>query len=187
MAVRVNSITFAPLNTNYDMKNIFLAGLFLFGSAAVLSAQKYGHLNFGNLIAQMPETKSADSDLEAFQRQLVAKGEDMATAFQEKYSQFMSDVQNGVLSPVQQQERQQELQQEQQEIMGYEQEIRQQVQTKQQELLEPIITKAEEAIQAVAQENGYVMVFDTSNFNAVLFAQDSDDLMSLVMAKLGLE
>ncbi|MBC7774905.1 MAG: OmpH family outer membrane protein, partial [Phycisphaerae bacterium] len=38
---------------------------------------------------------------------------------------------------------------------------------------------------AVAKENGYAMVFDTST-GAMLFASDSDDLTELVKKKLGL-
>ncbi len=169
------------------MKQFLLLGAMVLSAAVTLPAQKYGYLNLGNLIASMPETEAANSELEAYQNQLIAKGEEMATAFQEKYGQFASDVQNGVLSPVQQQERQEALQAEQQEIVNYEQEIRQQVTAKRQELLEPIFSKAEEAIDAVAKENGYVMIFDTSSFNAVLFASESDDIMDLVKAKLGLQ
>lgn len=152
-----------------------------------LYSQKYGHCNLGSLIAQMPETKSADSELETFQKQLVAKGEEMATKFQANYTAFVTEAQEGNLTPKQQQERQTALQTEQQAILSYEQEITQKVNEKREELLKPLFDKATEAIKAVAKENGYVMIFDTSVFNAVLFATDADDVMPLVKAKLGLK
>ena len=155
--------------------------------SAYLYGQKYGHCNLGGLIAQMPETKAADSELETFQKQLVAKGEEMATKFQQNYAAFVKDAQEGILTPKQQQERQGALQQEQQAILQYEQEITQKVNEKREELLKPLFDKATEAIKAVAKENGYVMIFDTSVFNAVLFATDTEDVLPLVKAKLGLK
>lgn len=168
------------------MKKILFI-LFLFALGATQSmAQKYGHLNFGNLISAMPETKNADSQLETYQKNLVAKGEEMVKAFQEKYGEFVSDVQTGSIAPKDQKAREAALQKQQQEIVAYENEVVQKVQTKRQELLKPIIDKAQKAIDEYAKENGYVMVFDTSVFNAVLFVQEGDNLMDEIKAKLGL-
>ena len=158
--------------------------LFLF-SATVGMAQKYGHLNFGNLLAAMPETQAADKELDAYQKQLVAKGEKMAKDFQNEVQAYFQAAQN--MAPVKAQEREQELQQKQQEILNYEQEVAQKVNQKRQQLLKPIIEKANNVIAQVAKEQGYVMVFDTSVFNAVLFAKDSEDIMVFVAAKLGLD
>ena len=167
-------------------KIIFFAGLFTLFTVAG-SAQKYGHLNFGNLIASMPETASANQELETFQKQLVTKGEDMAIKLQNKYEAFLRDVQEGKLTPVQPPQQQAELQKEYQDITQYEQEVEQKVGGKRQELLSPIIDKAEASIKKIAQANGYQFVFDTSIFNAVLFAEESDDLMALVKKDLGIE
>ncbi len=168
------------------MKKCLFAFSLLALSMTVAEAQKYGHLNFGNLVVLMPEAAAADEALEAYQKELVAKGEEMAATFQEEYGAFVVAVQSGEVPPKDQQARQQALQQKQQEIVAYEQELIQKVQQKRQELLAPIVEKAEKAIAEVAKENGYVMIFDTSSFNAILFAQDSDDVMPLVKAKLGI-
>jgi outer membrane protein len=60
------------------------------------------------------------------------------------------------------------------------------MQKKKEELYSPIIKKAEDAINAIAKEKGYSYIFDTS-VGAVLFAQESDDVMALVKAKLSLK
>lgn len=169
------------------MKKIFFI-VFLFAAVSFqVDAQKYGHLNFGNLVAAMPDTKNADAQLETYQKDLVNKGENMVKAFQEKYGKFVSDVQSGALAPKDQQTRQMALQKEQQTIVEYENEVIQKVQDKREELLKPIIDKAQKAIDDYAKANGYTMIFDTSVFNAVLFVQDGDDLMDEIKAKLGLE
>lgn len=168
------------------MKRYVLAFAVLCMGISVVGAQKYGHMNFGNLVAMMPETEAADEKLAAFQEDLIKQGEEMAAAFQEEYAAFVVAVQDGEVPPKDQQSRQQALQQKQQEIVAFEQQIRQQVQQKQEELLAPIVERAQKAVDEVAKENGYVMIFDTSVFNAVLFAQDSDDVMPRVKAKLGI-
>lgn len=169
------------------MKQIFL--LFSFITLAVFAApaQKYAHLNFGLLVSGLPEVKAADTELEAYQKQLTAKGEEMAKAWQEKAQAFAQKAQSGEMAPVEQQKQQAALEKEREEILGYEEEINAKMQQKRQELLKPIIDKAEAAIKEVAQENGYLMIFDTSVFNSILFAQDTDDVLPLVKAKLGIE
>lgn len=160
-----------------------LSGLALSASAQ----QKYGHLNFGNLLSLMPETKTADEALKKFQQQAVAQGDTMAKKFQEKYLAAARDVQDGKLSPQQQQMKEAELKQEQDSIANYQERITQEVQAKREELLTPIIDKAEKAVAEIAKANGYVMIFDSSVFNAILFAQDADDIMPLVKQKLGIK
>jgi outer membrane protein len=93
-------------------------------------------------------------------------------------------VQGGNLAPIRQQEKEQALEADREKIIELQQSVQQKVQAKRQELLEPIVNKVEDAINSVAKENSYMMIFDTSVFNAILFAQDSDDVTELVKAKL---
>ena len=76
--------------------------------------------------------------------------------------------------------------QERESIVKYEQEVIMKVQEKRQALLEPILKRVDEAIQAVGKENGYQMIFDTSQINAILFVKESDDVAALVKKKLGM-
>jgi outer membrane protein len=56
---------------------------------------------------------------------------------------------------------------------------------KENELLEPIITKVKTAIEEVAKEGSYTYIFDSSA-GILLYAKDSEDIMSQVKKKLGL-
>lgn len=167
-----------------NTKHFLLVAIMIAGGVFTASAQKYGHLNFGNLVASLPETEAADSELEAYQKQLNADLEKKTKDWQAKAETFVKDVQGGNLAPLKQQEREQALEQERNTIMADQQSIGQKVQKKRQELLKPIVEKVESAIKEVAKENGYTMIFDTSTFNAILFAQDSDDVFDMVKAKL---
>lgn len=149
-----------------------------------LVAQKYGHLNSGNLLQELPTVKAANSQLDAYQKQLIKAGEEMAKAFQGKLQAYLTKAESGDMSQVQMQQEESKLQKERESIMAYEQEVMEKVQNKRQELLEPILRKVDEAIQAVGKENGYQFIFDTSLMNAILFVQESDDVTALVKAKL---
>ncbi len=170
------------------MKKIFLiSALFLFSAATLIGQDRYGHLNFGNLIAQMPEAIAANDSLEVMQATMVAQGETKAAQFQRDATAFIKAVQEGNLTPVQQQNQQAALEKRQLEIQQFEQVIIQAIGAKRNEMLEPIVARAESAISEVAKENGYVMIFDTSVFNAVMYAQETEDIMPLVKKKLGIE
>ncbi len=169
------------------MKRIFFTlTLLSIGFTSVIAQTKYGHINFNGLVAQMTDTKAADSKLEAFQKQLIAKGEEMAKAFQGKVEKFRTDIQSGAVTPKVQAEREKALGQERDGILKYEQEVQQKLGAKRQELLQPIVEKAQKAIEEYAKANGYGMIFDTSVFNSVLFAQETEDLMPALKAKLGI-
>lgn len=151
-----------------------------------LSAQRYGHLNLGNLISMMPDAVAANDTLEQVQAVMVAEGEKLAAEFRTDAVKFSTDVKNGLLTPKQQQEQEAALTQRQQELGSLDQLIGQVMEQKRNQLLEPILAKAQTAIDEVAKENGFKMVFDTSIFGAVMFAEETEDLMPLVKAKLGI-
>lgn len=169
------------------MKKITLAFVALFAVLGSVSAQKYGHLNYGNLLNAMQAVKDADKQLEDFQKALVGKGEEMSAKLKEGYLAYLKDQQSGTVPPVKLQERQAQLEAEQSAIQTYEETVRKQISEKREQLLKPILDKVNQAIQDVAKEKGYALVFDTSSFNAVLFAKDTEDLFPLVKGKLGIQ
>ena len=169
------------------MKRVFSFIIFFaLGISAAVGQNKPGHLNFNNLIVLMPESKAADEALKKYQDELVAKGTEMANTFKTKAEAYYKKVQGGTIAPAAQAAEEAELKKEQEAILKYEQEVSAKVQEKRQELLKPIIEKAENAINQVAKEKGFTVIFDTSLFNTVLYADTSVDIMDLVKAKLGL-
>ncbi len=154
-------------------------------SIGALSAQKYGHLNSLNLLEQMPATKAADAELEKFSNDLLAQLESKIQAFQTRYQDAVSKIQNGTITPIEQQKMEQELQQEQQAIETFQKSVDLQVMSKRQELIDPITQKLQDAIQEVGKEGGYAMIFDEST-GALLFTIESQDITAAVKAKLGI-
>ena len=163
---------------------VILAGAIATGNAQT-TAPKYGHMNLGNLLESMPETKKATDDLKIFADALAAKDDSLTKAFQAAYAKLEQDYNAGVLTPVQAQQQQEALQKQQQLIQQFEQDAQNQVNAKRDELLQPILTRVEEAVKTVAKDNGYLMIFDTSS-GAMLFAADADDVTALVKKQLGM-
>src|SRR5210317_1380800 len=96
---------------NKAMKKITILSFVALILALNVQAQKYGYLNLGNIIAAMPETAEADKALEAYQGELIANGEQMASDFQKEYTAFANEMQQGTMAPAEQQRRSQALEQ----------------------------------------------------------------------------
>lgn len=160
-----------------------IIGAFFLASTSAFS-QKYGYINSAELLVGLSEVKSADSSLDTYQKQLLAKGEQMVQTFQKKYQTVAEEVQKGTLSQIQIQQKEQELQTEQQTIQQYEVEVQQKLATKREELYKPILDKVKDVIVAYGKAEGYTMIFDTST-GGLLHADDGDNLMTIIKGKLG--
>lgn len=159
--------------------------LFIFAVFCTVAAQaqKFGYINSQAVMAELPKVKQADSDMEAYQKQLQKKGQDMVTAFQTKVQDFQKKVEAGEVPPKVQEEEEKKLEEERQKILAYEQEMMQQLQTKRDALLKPILDEFNAAVKAVATEGGFTYIFD----QGILLYQDATlDVAPLVKKKLGL-
>jgi outer membrane protein len=157
--------------------------LALLGALNVVQAQKFGYVNSAAILAEMPEVKQADANLEALQKQLQKKGQGMLEKLQEDFADVRRKVDSGDLSPKQQEEESKRLQAEEAKIAQFEQDMIKQVQDKREELLGPIYEKVNQAIADVAKEEGYQFIFDQG---VLLFAEESQDVSTMVKAKLGI-
>ncbi|MBK8721765.1 MAG: OmpH family outer membrane protein [Saprospiraceae bacterium] len=165
------------------MKNIFLL-LFTFLSISVFGQQKFGHLNTGNLLELMPESKSANEQLQVFQSQLSARGETMAKMLEDKIVRYNNEAPK--MTPNDRQERETVLRKEQEELSAFSQEAKLKMEDKRRTLLQPIIIKIKDAVNAVAKENKYNFIFDVSAGN-LLYVNDSEDIISFVKMKLNIK
>jgi len=166
------------------MKNILFVLLAVITSLQI-SAQKFGYVNSTQLLAEHPEIKTADTQLQSYQAELMAQGQQKVQAFETKYQQYVKEANAGGLSQIQMQEQETILAQEQQELQKFEVEMQQKLGTKREQLYEPILGKVRNALDAIGKEEGFTMIFDSSA-GALLHADSSEDLTSKLRAKLGL-
>ena len=150
-----------------------------------LQAQKFGYINSQELIQNMAEVREANANIETYKTQLQKKGEEMVKKLQTKYQSLEQKRAQGELSPKQLEVEAQSLQSEEVQIAQFEQDSQQKIIDKSETLLRPIRDKIQNAINAVAAENGYQYIFDAS-LGVILYADDTTDVSNLVRTKLGL-
>lgn len=151
------------------------------GSFAFANAQKVAHLHLDSLSNLMPETKVAKGVAEIYFNDLKKTAGAMEEEFQKKYNDYLQA--EATMSELVKKTKQDELQSLQTRIQDFNQQAQMDYQKKSADLTAPIMEKAKKAIEAVAKENGYKYVLDTSAGN-VLYSEQSEDIILLVKKKL---
>jgi outer membrane protein len=152
-----------------------------------VSAQKFGHLNSRLLLMEMPEIKSADSEIEAYSKQLLSQGETMVSAFETNYQAYVAEANEGKLSALDMQKKEAALRTEQEGIKKFEIDMQNKLVAKKEQLYAPLLDKVKAAIDKVGKDNGYTMIFDTSVAGAIVHAQETEDVMALIKKELGIQ
>lgn len=158
--------------------------LLLLAATTTATAQKFGYVNSAAILAEMPDMKAAESNLEGLQKQLRKKGEAMVANFQADVQKLEAEARAGNMTPKMQQEESAKLQKRQEEIAKFEQDMVKQLQDKRASLLEPIYDKVNDAIKAVAEAEGYQFIFDNQ---VLLYGQETSDVSAAVKAKLNMK
>lgn len=148
-------------------------------------SQKFGYVNTQELLSNMTEMKLADNQVQAFQNDLISKGEQMVIKFETEYKAYMNEANGGTLSKVQMQQKESVLVAKQEEIKKYEVDVQQKVAAKREELYKPIIDKVKAEIQKLGKEGGYTIIFDSAP-GMILHAADTENLMPVLKAKLNI-
>ncbi|MDY6371178.1 MAG: OmpH family outer membrane protein [Bacteroidales bacterium] len=170
------------------MKKILIAMvacLFAFGGTAVAQKNiKLGHINSNDLMQIMPGRDSAQTVLQKEVQDLEATLKTMQGEMEKRYNEYMEN-QAGWTELIRN-TKQREIQDMSARIQEFQENAQKQLQERESTLLKPIIDRAKKAIEDVAREGGYTYILDAGTA-AVLYSQDSDDIMPLVKKKLGLK
>jgi outer membrane protein len=168
------------------MKNIlklFVVALFVaFSVQSQAQASKIGHINFDELVSQMPGQDSINRALENFVGGLETQVQAMQTELEAKYADYQAK--QATMSEIIRQTKEKEIMDLQQRMEAFNQQAQYEIQNKQYELSQPLLNKAQKAIEDVAKENGFTYIIN-GNVQILLYANGTD-IMPLVKAKLGL-
>ncbi len=168
---------------NKFLKLIFVSMLMI-SSGAFAQTLKFGHINSAELIQALPQTKQADSTLKKYGESLDSQLKGMTAEYQSKLQSYQGKRDS--MPEAIKQDKEKELEGLGNRIQDFQQTAQESIQKKKEEVYGPILKKAELAIKDIAKEKGYSYIFDTS-VGTVLYAQPSDDIMTMVKAKLGLK
>ncbi len=148
-----------------------------------IAQAKIGHINSQEILSMLPERTSAEQQAQAF----VQQKQNLLQGMYSEYESLVNKLQT-LPETATQTERtslQNQLVEVQERIQNAEQTAQQEIAQNEQELLRPMLTKVQEAIDAVAKANGFAYVFDTGA-GVVVYAGGGEDISPLVKAHLGL-
>ncbi len=148
-------------------------------------AQKFGHVNTGEIIQAMPEFTKMQTELQTLQKQL----EDEMKLYQDEYTKKGTELQQQAASLPEniRERRAKDLADMELKIQQFYQDAQQQMQKAQQEKMQPIYQKLQDALKAVGQEGSYVYIFDLSANIPYISETLSTDVTAAVKTKLGIK
>jgi outer membrane protein len=141
------------------------------------------------ILAHLPEGKAVQNQLEVTKAQLDKALSETYKEAQDKYEAYQK---NGAsMTEVIRADKEKELQNLKTRIDEMQANAQQSLANKQQQLMEPLITKINDAIQAVGKENGflYIMNMDGGQGNPTILYTSSEDnnATNLILRKLGVD
>jgi outer membrane protein len=165
-----------------NFKTLLLIAVFTLGVGGVANAQKMGHIDFEKLVAEMPQTKKLKLDIEKLGKTYQDEVEGMAKKLDSKMKKYTQEqnTQTKEINEI----RAKEVQQENARYEQLRQTAYQDMQKKQADGLQPIIEKAQKAIEDVAAAKGILYVLDGSMGKGLL-VKKGEDLYGAVKTKLG--
>lgn len=147
-------------------------------------AQKFGHINSQELLSLMPERIEAQEELQKHAERLESQLMSMQSEYQAGIQEYQNNEAN--YDDLKKQDKIAEIQGLEQRITTFQQSAQESIQKKEQELFTPLLEKAQNAINDVAKDGKYTYILDTSS-GALLYYEDSEDILSKVKKKLGIK
>jgi outer membrane protein len=168
------------------MKKLILIMTVLVMSGSMAIAQKIGHINSNELLLAMPERATIETEIQNHAKQLETQLLAMQRELETKYQDFQAK--ESLMTEIVREDKIKELTGLEKRLNEFQEKAQSDLQKKEQELTEPLITKAKDAIEKVAKENGYTYVLDSGiGFMLYIDETTADDIMPLVKKELGLE
>ena len=168
------------------MKNILLIITFFFLGSLNISAQKFAYVNTDYILKKIPEFQQAQDKLDAFsndwQKEIenrYADVEKMYRAYQQEQVLLTEDMRSKREEAIIKKEN--EAKELQQKYFGPNGELY----TKRQDLINPIQEKIYNAIQKLATNNKYQIVFDSASDLTMLYKNNTLDKSDKVLELMG--
>lgn len=166
------------------MRLLIIATLLLALSSFVQAQnQKIAYVESESIVPSMPEYKKAQSELQAYAKQLEKVLQQKKGALERDYTAVMDSIQKGLMTPIQQQKAEQRIQKGQQDLQQEALQAEQRVAKKEGALIEPLYEKFNDALEAVARAEGYTYIVDKK---FMLYSVGGIDATPKVKAKLGI-
>lgn len=164
------------------IRPLILAFAFMCFSFSANAQSKFAHVNFSTLLADLPAYTAAEKQLQKFAGELQNYLVNLNTEYENKVKAYYEEEAD--MLPSIKETRQKEIIDLEGRIQKLQGSSEQQLVEKQNELLAPLEAKIMTAVNELAKEKGYSYIFDSSPGQSVIVAPATDDITSLVKAKL---
>ena len=167
---------------------LILTGLFLCSwNSFAQNTLKLGHINSQEILNAMPEMDSAQKQFEREVASIQKTVEELQVEFNKKYEDYVKLTNDPNTSALILRTKEDELASIRERSDSFQQQAQESLSQKRAELIQPVQNKAIKAVDDVASENGFTYIFDTAGGVVVYTSPDSQDILPLVKAKLGLK
>ena len=153
-------------------------------SSFAKAQSKIGYINTNQLMELLPEMKTLQTQMQAYQKTFSDQLATMSTELQSKGQDY--EAKRATMTDASRTATESELQDMQTRITSFRDNAQKQIEAKSNELLKPLTDKVRTAIQAVAAAKGYNYVLDSSQVELIV-SPPGDDLGPAVKLKLGLQ
>lgn len=154
----------------------------MLGFSTAFAQQKIGYFDLNYVLPQLPDFKVAQSELQSYQSKLEEDFKAKQQELQTKYQKYLNE--GASMPDPTRQALEKEIGSLQEQLQEFQASAAESIQKKENALLAPIYKKIEEAIVAVAKENGYTYILRRE---ALLYEPEdgTGDISDLVLKKLG--
>ncbi len=168
------------------MKKIIIALLMCLPFTVMAQGSlKIGIFNSQEVITTMPEYNAAMSELENMNLKFQTEAKKLQEEFEKKYQEYTSTAET--LEPAIRQYKESELARLQQSIQEFAVSAENNIKKKQQELMMPIITKINQAIKKVGDENGFTYIIDNAANQVPYVSPSADNVLPLIKKALNIQ
>ena len=165
------------------MKKILILTITCLISINSYSQNKFGYIDSQELLLLMPERKTAEGEVQTFAKSLESRLQAMTAEYQQSVQEYQAN--EATYTDLVKQDKITEITGLEQRIQAFQQNANEALIKKEKELLEPILEKARNAIEDVANEGNYTYIFDKS-VGSILYAKESENILDKVKKKLKL-
>ena len=166
-----------------QVKKIAVALMLFVAATSFVNAQsKIAHIDVTQLLAGMPEMKTAEAELKKLSETYQADIQASMTELRNKVTQYQNESQ--AKTREENEKRALELQGMEKTVGEFQQNAQREIQQKQAELFAPISEKAKAAIDKVAAAQGFDYVIDSQQGGGLIVAKGKD-LLADVKKELG--
>ncbi|WPP53475.1 OmpH family outer membrane protein [Catalinimonas niigatensis] len=172
------------------LKTLFVSAMLTLFAVGVQAQGnvKIAYVDTDYILAQMPEAKQIQSELQAYQRQLTNKIQATMQGLQQQYQEYQQGA--ATMTEQARQEKEQQLQELQQQIQQDQQEAQLAMQRKEGELLEPVYEKIQTNIDKVAEQNAYTHIFSAGvpGNPILLYVKNKEeaDISDMILQAMGI-